>query len=97
VKVIRGVGLLSTALVLLAALGLLLSTSVAATAIAFGVLASFVTSLAIGVLRRELGPPRPAGPTYYITNTHQHLHVYPPAETTAQVAEPERRLEVTAR
>ena len=95
-KVIRGVGLLSTALVLLAALGLLLSTSVAATAIAFGVLASFVTSLAIGVLRRELGPPRPSGPTYYITiaHRHQHLHVYPPAETTAQVAEPERRLEV---
>ena len=93
-RVIRGVGLLSAVLVLLAVLGLALSTSLAATAIAFGVTASFVTSLAIGVLRRELSPPRDTGPTYYITNTHQHLHVHPPAQPVdvPQVAEPERRL-----
>ena len=84
-----------TAMILLAALGLILSASAIASGVIFGVFAGVVVGLAVANLRRELGPPRPAGPTYYITNTHQHLHVYPPVETTAQVAEPERRLETT--
>jgi hypothetical protein len=84
-------------MLLLALLGLALSTSVAATAIAFGVTASFVTSMAIAILNRELRPPRDLGPRYYVTNTHNHLHVNPPAPPidVPQVSEPERQLEVT--
>ena len=86
-----------TSMVLLAVLGVILSASAIASGVIFGVFAGVVVGLAVANLRRELAPPRQAGPSYYVTNTHNHLHVHPPAPPldVPQVAEPERQLEVT--
>ena len=86
-----------TSMVMLAVLGVILSASAIATGVIFGVFAGVVVGLAVANMRRELAPPRDVGPRYYVTNTHNHLNVYPlaPPLDVPQVGEPERQLEVT--
>ena len=78
-------------MVMLAVLGVILSTSAIATGVVFGVFSGVVTGLAIATIRREFAP-RQAGPTYTITHKHIHLHQAP--IDAPQVGEPERQLEV---